>query len=56
MDIRKLIIPKINSNEYKFITLPNKLDVLLIYDKDTDVSAIAMTVEAGFYDDPKDTQ
>lgn len=52
----KLIKPKIDNNQYKFLTLPNKLDVLLIYDKDTDISASGMTIQAGFYDDPIDTQ
>ena len=34
--INGLIKPKIDNNEYKFITLDNKLEVLIIYDKETD--------------------
>ena len=52
----EIIKPKIDHNEYKFIELENKLQVLIIYDKDTDKSATSMTVNAGFYDDPIDTQ
>lgn len=51
-----IIKPQIDTNEYKFIQLKNKLDVLIIYDKDTDKSAASMSVNCGFYDDPKDTQ
>lgn len=52
----KIIKPKIDTSIYKYITLENQLDMLLIYDKDTDISAAAMTVEVGYYSDPKDTQ
>ena len=51
-----LIKPKIDNNEYKFISLDNKLEVLIIYDKETDLSAAAMSVGIGFYNDPFETQ
>lgn len=52
----EVIKPKIDHNEYKFIELDNKLQVLMIYDKDADKSAAAMTINVGFYNDPEDTQ
>jgi insulysin len=51
-----MIKPKIDTNEYKYITLPNKLNVLLIYDKNTFISSAAMTVNVGFYNDPDNAQ
>ncbi len=52
----EIIKPLIDTNEYKHITLDNKLDVLLIYDKNTDKSACSMNVNVGFYNDPIDSQ
>ncbi len=52
----EIIKPLIDTNEYKHITLKNKLDVLLIYDKNTDKSACSMTVNVGYYNDPIDSQ
>lgn len=52
----KIIKPKIDTNVYKYIKLENQLEMLIIYDKDTDISAAAMTVEVGYYSDPNDTQ
>lgn len=52
----EIIKPLIDTNEYKHITLENKLDVLLIYDKNTDKSACSMNVNVGFYNDPIDSQ
>lgn len=51
-----IIKPKIDTNEYKYITLPNKLNVLLIYDKNTSISSASMTVNVGFYSDPPHAQ
>jgi insulysin len=56
MNTHNLISPKVDDNKYKFIKLDNKMDVLIIYNKETDISATAMTVEAGFYDDPYEYQ
>ena len=52
----QVIKPKIDNNEYKFIELDNKLQILVIYDKNTDKSAASMTVNTGFYNDPIHTQ
>lgn len=49
-----IIKPIIDNNEYKHITLPNKLNVLLISDKKTKMSSAAMTVNVGYYNDPID--
>lgn len=51
-----IIKPLIDTNEYKHVILDNKLSVLLIYDKNTDVSAAAMNVNVGFYNDPIKSQ
>lgn len=51
-----IVKPKIDTNEYKHIILENKLKVLLIYDKNTDMSAAAMNVNVGYYNDPNDSQ
>ena len=52
----EIIKPLIDTRQYKHITLNNKMDVLLIHDKDTDMSAASMTVNVGFYSDPKTNQ
>jgi len=49
-----IIKPKIDTREYKYLTLKNDLEVLLISDPSTDVSAASMTVNVGYYDDPDD--
>jgi insulysin len=41
-----------DQREYRHITLPNSLDVLLISDKDADKSAVAMDVGVGYFSDP----
>jgi insulysin len=51
-----IIKPQIDTNEYKYITLSNKLNVLLIHDKNTSISSASMTVNVGFYNDPPNAQ
>ncbi|QKF93736.1 peptidase M16 [Fadolivirus algeromassiliense] len=52
----KIIKPKIDNNDYKYIKLSNELNILFISDKNTELSAAAMTIQAGFYDDPIESQ
>jgi len=52
----KIIKPKIDTKEYKFITLDNDLDILLIYDKSCEMSAAAMSINIGYYNDPENIQ
>ena len=47
-----IIKPLIDKKTYKHIILSNKLEVLLIYDETTDTSSAALTVGAGYYNDP----
>lgn len=47
----KIIKPIIDKNEYRYMTLDNNLDVLMIYSKNADISAAAMTVNVGYYND-----
>ena len=50
----KLIQSKSDKREYKYLTLPNKLRVLLISDPEADKSAASMDVGAGSaLDDPR---
>lgn len=46
-----IIKPKNDTREYEYIELDNKMKIILIYDPDTLVSAAAMTVGVGFYED-----
>lgn len=52
----KIIKPKIDKGEYEYVVLNNKMEVVIIYDKDTDISAAALTVAVGYNNDPKDFQ
>ena len=53
--MHKSIIKSISDpRTYKTITLPNKLDCLLISDKDTDKSAASLDVNVGQINDPQD--
>ena len=54
--MNELVKPKIDNNEYKFINLSNNLEVLIIYDEKTEISATAMTINVGYYNDPFETQ
>lgn len=55
--VKNNIIKSINDKrKYKYITMENKLSVLLISDKETKISAASMTVNTGSYDNPKDCE
>ena len=43
-----------DNREYRHITLPNRLECVLIKDDDIDISAASVVVQVGFYNDPKD--
>ena len=45
-------LPKIDKRKYKIITLDNNLDVLIISDKETEMSAASVCVNVGYYLDP----
>lgn len=47
-----MIISKNDNRKYKLITLNNKLQVMLIYDKMTKISASSMNVGIGCFQDP----
>lgn len=51
-----IIKPQIDNREYKFMTLDNELEVLIIYDAETQESSAALAVQSGFYNDPADCQ
>ena len=44
----------LDRRQYKCIQLPNKLQVLLVSDPDTDIEAASMHIKAGHFDDPID--
>lgn len=48
--------PLLDERKYRVVQLPNKLEVLLIHDPDTDRSAAAMDVNVGSLADPSDMQ
>jgi len=50
----KIIKSQQDDREYKLITLENELDVLLIRDKDTDISSASLSVNVGYLNDPED--
>ncbi|ARF09651.1 Zn-dependent peptidase [Indivirus ILV1] len=56
MNDHRIIKPKIDKSQYEYFQLNNKLDVVLIYDKDTDVSAAALSVGIGYNNDPEEYQ
>lgn len=45
-----------DKRHYHFITLPNGLKTLLIHQADAEKSAVALTINAGHFDDPTDKQ
>jgi insulysin len=49
LQIRK---PDVDNRAYKYLTLPNKLSVLLISDPDTDKASAALDVHVGHLLDP----
>jgi insulysin len=48
--------PDIDPNDYKFITLENKLQVLIVSDPTTDKSAACLDVHVGSIHDPEQLQ
>ena len=48
----KIHKPRIDSRDYKYFTLKNKLQVLLVHDKDADKAAAALDVNVGQLWDP----
>jgi insulysin len=52
----KIEKPKIDKRKYEFIILDNKMEVLIIYDEDTNMSAASLSVGVGYNNDPKEYQ
>ncbi|USW51351.1 Putative peptidase M16, metalloenzyme, LuxS/M16 peptidase, peptidase M16, middle/third [Septoria linicola] len=52
----KLEKPLLDDRSYRVIELPNKLEVLLIHDPDTDKASAAMDVNVGSFSDPEEMQ
>ncbi|KAM3418074.1 hypothetical protein BST61_g6279 [Cercospora zeina] len=48
--------PLLDNRSYRVIELPNKLEVLLIHDADTDKASAAMDVNVGSLSDPEEMQ
>jgi insulysin len=47
-----LEIPVTDDRSYRVISLPNRLEVLLVHDADTDKASAAMDVNVGNFNDP----
>lgn len=52
----KLEQPDLDNRSYRVIELPNRLEVLLVHDPDTDKASAAMDVHVGNYCDSDDLQ
>lgn len=52
--IEDLERPALDDRAYRIITLPNKLEVLLIHDPNTDKASAAMDVNVGSLSDAED--
>ena len=52
----QLQTPQFEDRSFRGITLPNKLEVLLIHDPNADFASAAMNVQAGFMNDQNDFQ
>ncbi|KAI9890317.1 MAG: Insulinase (Peptidase M16) [Vezdaea aestivalis] len=50
----QLEVPSLDDRSYRIIRLPNKLEVLLVHDKETDKASAALDVGVGNFSDPKD--
>jgi len=46
--------PQLDTRSYRVVMLPNKLEVLLIHDPDTDKASAAMDVNIGSFSDSAD--
>lgn len=52
--IEDLERPALDDRSYRIITLPNKLEVLLIHDAETDKASAALDVNVGSFSDAED--
>ncbi|KAF2279892.1 LuxS/MPP-like metallohydrolase [Westerdykella ornata] len=52
--IEDLERPELDNRQYRIITLPNKLEALLIHDPDTDKASAALDVNVGSFSDAED--
>ena len=50
----KLEAPALDDRSYRVIRLPNKLEVLLVHDPDTDKAGAAVNVNVGSFSDADD--
>lgn len=48
-----IIKPLIDEREYKYLELPNRLKVLLIHDKNSEMASAALDVKAGSWNEPE---
>jgi secreted Zn-dependent insulinase-like peptidase len=55
-NINDIIKPSSDCREYGGFVLNNQLQVLVISDKDTDVSACSLLVQVGHLSDPENVQ
>jgi secreted Zn-dependent insulinase-like peptidase len=53
---REVLRGELDTRDYRYIELPNRLRVLLVSDPATDKAAASLRVEAGSGDDPEDRQ
>ena len=51
----EIIKPPIDNREYKYLILDNKLQVVIINDKQTNISSVSLSVNIGYYNDQPDT-
>lgn len=51
-----IIIPRINNNKYNYLVLENMLEVLFVSNDYVSDCSLSLTVNVGFYNDPKDYQ
>ena len=50
----KLEAPELDDRNYRVIKLPNKLEVLLVHDPDTDKASASVNVNVGSFSDADD--
>ena len=51
-DDESFVKPKLDKRSYRAIELPNRLQILLVSDPETDIEAASAHIKAGHYDDP----
>lgn len=49
-----LEIPSLDNRSYRFVRLPNQLEVFLVHDVETDKASAAMDVNVGYLSDEND--